>query len=319
VCRLFVFCFNVTPEFATSFKFQKSRGDGYFGLKYMEAAFNKEAESGEFFLEFEEKVWEHKLIEAFQSQGAGQVSTITFANNDGGDSAANALLRILTSKTGITCSRGTCPPALLAKVQAKQAAARAAVISSSKEFDEKTMAVIKQSLEDNKEVMVKVEEGIQSQVVKLDGIENGMQSQVVKLEGIEDGMQSQVVKLDGIQDGVCNVIPDYQREIALLKSQLAHKTALCDTVEGKLAHKTRMTNQQSDYISKLEEQHKEQLLEQLAWSRQGVELENKIKVLQEQLDTSNHLRQMLEQARFTAEILSSTLADERAAKRQRGV
>ena len=287
------------------FKFPKSKGGGEFKLKYMEAAFNKEAESGEFFLEFEDTVWEHKLIEAFQSQGAGQVSTITFANNDGGESAANALVRILSSQTksGHQVRRGTCPPALLDKVLAKQAAVRAQAVSSTKEFDEKTLAAIKQSLEEHKEVMVKVEGGLSTQVVKLDGIETGL--------------QSQVVKLDGIQEGMCNVIPDYQREIALLKTQLAHKTALCDTVEGKLAHKTRLTNQQVDYISKLEEQHKTHLLEQLAWSRQGVELQSKITALQEQLDSALNLKQMLDQARFTAEILSSTLADERASRRQR--
>eukprot|EP00291_Cryptomonas_curvata_P009507 CAMPEP_0172201560 /NCGR_PEP_ID=MMETSP1050-20130122/30080_1 /TAXON_ID=233186 /ORGANISM="Cryptomonas curvata, Strain CCAP979/52" /LENGTH=233 /DNA_ID=CAMNT_0012879245 /DNA_START=34 /DNA_END=732 /DNA_ORIENTATION=- len=154
--RFFVSCFNVTIK-----------GVGEFKIKYMETAFNKEAESGEFFLEFDEYVWEHKLIESFQSQGAGQVSTITFANNDGGDSAANALLRIRLNqeKTGISYSRGICPPALLAKVKSKQAA----VASTSKEFDEKTIAAIKQSLEEHKEVMVKVEGGLQSQVVKLDG------------------------------------------------------------------------------------------------------------------------------------------------------
>ena len=303
------------------FKFPKSKGGGEFGLKYMEAAFNKEAESGEFFLEFEDTVWEHKLIEAFQSQGAGQVSTITFANNDGGDSAANALVRIFSSQTksGHQVRRGTCPPALLDKVLAKQAADQAQAASSPKEFDEKTLAAIQQSLEEHKEVMVKVEGGLNTQVVKLDGIETGMQSQVVKLDGIEAGMQSQVVKLEGIQDGMCNVIPDYQREIALLKTQLAHKTALCDSVEGKLAHKTRVINQQTDYISKLEDQHKAHLLEQLAWSRQGTELQSKIAGLQEQLDTSLNLKQMLEQARFTTEILASTLADERAAKRQRAM
>lgn len=142
-------------------------------------------------------------------------------------------------------------------------------------------------------------------------VEGGLQPQVIKLEGIENGKHSQVL------DDMCDVIPDYQRDIALLKSQLAHKAALCDTFEGKLTHKTRMTNQQSDYISKLEEQIKKHLLEQLAWSRRGTELENRIKELQEQLDTCSNLKQMLEQTRFTAEILASTLADGRAAKRQR--
>ena len=114
----------MTPEFAASFKFPKSNRLGEFNIKYMEAAFNKEAGSGEFFIEFEEKIWIHKLVECFQSQGAGQVMPLTFAHNDGGDSASNALMHVLNSqeKTNIKYTRGTCTPALLAKVQAKQAA-----------------------------------------------------------------------------------------------------------------------------------------------------------------------------------------------------
>ena len=293
----------MSPEFAANFKFQKTKGQGGFDIKYMLAAFDKEAGSGEFFIEFEEKVWEHKLVECFQSQGACQVTTITFANNDGGESAANALARIITSqkKSNGGYTRGTCTPALLAKVQAKQQAAALAEASAPKEFDEKTMAAIKLSLEQQQEVMGKVEGGLQSQALELNEIKNDV--------------QSQVLKLDGIENGVCNVIPDYQNEIKTLKEALAHKTALCDTVEGKLAHKTRVVNQQNDYISKLEEQHKSHLLEQLAWSREGTELQSRIATLQEQLDTSRSLQQMLEQARVTTELLSITLAEERAGKR----
>jgi hypothetical protein len=280
----------------------------------MEAVFNKEAESGEFFVEFDEYVWEHKLIECFNAQGAGQVTTITFAHNDGGESAANALLRVLASqvKTGIACSRGTCPPALLAKVQAKQAAARAAV-STSKEFDEKTLTAIKQSLE----VMVKVEGGLQSQAVKLEGIEGGLQSQVVKLEGIESGVQSQVVKIEDIQNGMCNVIPDYQNEIAKLKEALAKKTAACDTIEGKLAHKTRIINQQDAYITNLLKIHKLDVAEKQEMTRETVDLINQNAVLKGQLNMSTYLKQILDQTQHTAEILSSTLEEERASKRQR--
>ena len=53
--RYFITCFNVSPDFATNFKFQKSKGQGEFGIKYMEAVFNKEAESGEFFMRL---VWD---------------------------------------------------------------------------------------------------------------------------------------------------------------------------------------------------------------------------------------------------------------------
>ena len=70
----------------------------------------------------------------------------TFANLDANESASDALIRVISTqdKTNIKYTRGTCPPALLAKVQAKQAAAKEQ--SSTKEFDEKTMAAIKQSM-----------------------------------------------------------------------------------------------------------------------------------------------------------------------------
>lgn len=289
--RFFVACFNVTPEFAANFKFQKSKGQGEFGVKYMLASFNREAESGEFFVEFDEFVWSHKLIESFQSQGASQVTTITFTHNDGGESAANALARIITSqkKSGEGYSRGTCTPALLAKVHAKQQAAALAEASASKEFDEKTMAAIKLSLEQQQETMVKVEGGLQSQAVELIGIKNDVQSHVIKLEGIENG--------------VCNVIPDYQNEIKALKDALAKKTAACDTIEGRLAHKTRTINQLEAYVAVLEG-------EKETWSRAKTELLDKFATLQEESNTLRNLRQIVM-------ILSTTLAEEREAKRQR--
>jgi len=297
IARFSVFCFNVTPEFATGYKFPKSNGKGDFSIKYMEAVFNKEAGSGEFFLDFEEFVWEHKLVESFQSHGAGQVTVVTFAHNDGGESASNALLRIMTLQEKHTpFSRGTCPPALLAKVQAKRAEASRQQQASSQEFDEKTAAAIKQSLE----------------------------AQELQLEKINTGVQSQAGELVDIKHGVCNVIPDYQNEIKTLKDALVHKTAVCDTVEGKLGHKTRLINQQDAYIAKLEEDAKVFISEKQAWMREKSELVNKNSILEDELEKSRNFKSILEKACHfvdiasqTAEILSSTLAEERAAKRAR--
>jgi hypothetical protein len=272
-----VSCFNITPEFFHAFKFPKSKGGGVFGIKYMEAVFNKEAGSGEIFIEFDEYVWEHKLIECFESLGAGQVTTITFANNDGGDSAGNALVRILLAqeKHG-GYSRGACPPALHAKAMAKRTEAKQKLQTvSQQEFDEKTAAAIRLSL-----------------------------------DHIETGVQSQAVKLEGIEQGVCHVIPDYQNEIVKLKDALAKKTAACDTIEGKLAYKTRVINQQGRYIDKLDEE--QQLLVQ---QNRGLVRENTI--MKEQLELSQHLKQTLEKSQHLADILSATLAEERAAKRAR--
>lgn len=286
VSRYFVTCFNVTQQFAADFKLPKSKGGGEFSIKYLETVFNKEAGSGEFFIEFEEKVWEHKLVERFVSQGAGQVSTITFANNDGGDSAANALARIFLEQEKYGAyTRGHCPPSLLDKAMTKRETIKAAQQKQkpSQEFDEKTAAAIKHSLE----------------------------TSAVKLEHIELGVQSQAAQLSGIQDGVCNVIPDYQKEIAKLKQDLAHKTKLCDRIEGQ---KGRLTME----INRLNFELGERNDEAEALRLQKHEQSKKIQELLQQLDMCKSialLKQMQEEAQHTAEILSSTLAEERAAKR----
>jgi hypothetical protein len=265
-----------------------------FDVKYMEAAFDKEAYSGEFFIEFEDYVWSHKLIKCFESQGASSVMLCTFDNLDGSESASNALLRVISSqnKTGCSqCRRGTCPAALLAKVQAKQAAAREQ--SSAKEFDEKTMAAIKQS--------VALQEETKAAVVK-----------------VEDSLQSQAVKLDGIEHGVCNVIPDYQKEIELLKQKLTHKTALCDRIEGQKAYQTREIRKQAMEIDSLKDERLIHIMEKKAWVEEKA-------ILLEQVDLCKAItqaKQMTEAAQETSAILSSVItsvASERDFKRQRGV
>lgn len=256
----------------------------------METAFNKEAVSGEFFVEFEDYIWSHKLIKCFQSQGASQVMLCTFDNLDGNESASNALLRVISSqdKTGLKYSRGTCPPALLAKVQAKQAAAKEQ--SSTKEFDEKTMAAIKQSMT--------LQEETKAAVVK-----------------VESSLQSQVVKLEGIEHGVCNVIPDYQKEIELLKQKLAHKTALCDKIEGQKAYQTREIRKQAMEIDTLKDERLIHIMEKKAWVDEKA-------ILMEQVDLCKAItqaKQMTEAAQETTAILSSIIESKRDCKRQRGV
>lgn len=293
--RVFVVCFNVTPAFAESFKFWKSKGVSEFAIKYMEAAFDKEAGSGEFFLEFTDKVWEHKLIECFKLHGACQVNTITFTHNDGEESASNALLRVLTmqGKTNLKYTRGTCPPSLLAKVQTKQAAARE--VSSTKEFDEKTLAAIKQSV----------------------ALQEETKQAVVKVEG---SLQSHEVKLDGIQQGVCNVIPDYQREIESLKAIVAHKTALCDKVEGQKAYKTRLINQQDLLISRLEEEQCKHVKEKQAWAHreaallQQADIATAITMARQMVEDMKNEREVMA---IHIELLTSIITEERARKRAR--
>jgi hypothetical protein len=265
-----------------------------FNVKFMEAAFDKEAFSGEFFIEFEDYVWSHKLIKCFESQGASQVMLCTFDNLDGSESASDALLRVISSqnKTGCSqCRRGTCPPTLLAKVQAKQTAARE--VSTAKEFDEKTLAAIKQSVvlqEETKALQVETK------------------AAVVKVEG---SLQSQVVKLDGIEHGVCNVIPDYQKEIEQLKQKLAHKTALCDKIEGQKAYQTREIRKQAMEIDTLKDERLIHIMEKKAWVDEKA-------ILLEQVDLCKAITQA-KQMTEAAQALSAMIVSERDSKRQRGV
>ena len=106
-----------------------------------------------------------------------------------------------------------------------------------------------------------------------------------------------------IKHEVCNVISDYQQEIKQLKDALAKKTAACDTIEGRLAHKTRVINQQDAYIVNLE-------AEKQIWAQLRAALQDKYSLLQEEFNTFRTLRQMID-------TLSSTLAEERAFKRPR--
>ncbi len=140
-------------------------------------------------------------------------------------------------------------------------------------------------------------------------------------------MQSQSVKREGVDHGVCNVIPDYQNEIAKLKEALTHKTKMCERIE---AQKGNMTMELNKLKSELSQGHTD--IESL--HREKVSFISRIQELQERVDmcqgitilkqmqeetqyTAEILKQTLEKSQHTAEILTSTLAEERAYKRQR--
>jgi hypothetical protein len=312
ISRVYVYCFDVSSEFAASFKFLKNDGENEFPIKYMEAAFKRGSQRGEFFIEFEGCITTNRLVESFQSQGARQVCISTFANNDGGESAANAVVRVLSQqiKTGAKYTRGTCPEALHKKVCAKLEEADREKETFSSEFNEKLNAGIKASLAEHGTKLDVIDSGMQAQVVMLGAIEGGVHKHAVKLE-------SQAEDIGNIRQSVCNVILDLQTEIKDLKDALAKSNAARDTTEGKLGHKTRTINQQDAYITKLEEEHKVLAQEKQAWIHEKRELLSSKTALQEQLDQIRNLQRILENAGRVAEILSSTLAEERAAKRPR--
>lgn len=279
--RIFLSCFGECDNIAYKIHFPKSKGGGEFKINCMVASFNKEAMSGEFYLEFDEKVWEHKVAETFAAHGATQIMTTTFPPNDAHESAAAAIVRVLENqmKTGLSYQRGQIPPALLAKVKAKQEAAKK-LVSIRKEEEEKINLATQESLKLN----------------------------YAKLETIETNVQSQGVKLDGIQHGVCQVIPDKQKEIDTLKEALAHKTKLCDSMEGKVAYKTRIINQHEIRIAQFEQENLDHIAERQAWITEKA-------ALLEQLEAKKNMQNLIDNLKYVSGLLSTTLAEERASKR----
>lgn len=208
--RCYVSCFNVDHVFAESFKYPKSKGGGEFTINFMFASLNREASAGEFFLEFEEKVWDYKLAQWMEKLGAGQVNVMTFQNNDSNESASNALLRLHTQADGVTYERGACQPALHAKLQAKLAEL-ASKKADSKELDDKTQLAIKHSLADIAE----------------------------KITFNQNATDQIGAKVGEVQTGIMTIL-EYQKENDELKAKLAHKTREVDRIEGQTAYKTRL-------------------------------------------------------------------------------
>jgi hypothetical protein len=224
VNRYYINCFNVDPAFAEGFKFPKSKGKGVLPFGYMECAFNKVDEWGEMFIEFEDYVWEHKLEACLIKAGAASVTIQTFAHNDKGKSAVDSLVRIhnqCDKKGWNPVTRGTCPPALQAKVLEKQAAEK----TNTQEFDAKTREAERLSILLNQDTNAKV--------------------------------TSVGTNVEQIKDGVCTVIPDYQRKIEELERVVTHKTKECDRIERLKGVDTHTIN----VLEAEAEEHKKELAE----------------------------------------------------------
>ena len=245
--RCYILCYNVTPVFTHDFNLPKAKGGGEFTVKFMDSAFDREKDMGEFFIEFKETVIERKVVEQFESMGALSVLLTTFQHNDGNESASNALLHVweLAEKTGLRETRGECSEALKFKTMAKQAENKEAL--SDKELDDKLQAGLKMSLDD-----------LSDKIVTVHG----------EVGEVRDGVKSIGGKVDVMQQCVVTIIPDYQKENLSLKSQLAHKTKECDRIEGQKAHQTRIINMQDGKIDILESRVKNLEEKEAIWNRE---------------------------------------------------
>lgn len=194
----------------------KSRGEGEFNVTFMQGAYNKEGEFGEFYVEFKESVWDYKVAKQFKSMGAGQVNIITFQHNDGHESASNALLRVLQlgEKTGYHEKRGEYPAALYAKTQAKLEESRKR--NDKSEFDEKTQAALKASL---------------------DGIGEKVEDMHVDVKDVGVNIKDMRNQLGSINDALVEKIDFLEKEnkrVNLLRDQLEYKVGKQTQIENKL-------------------------------------------------------------------------------------
>jgi len=328
-------CFNVDKQFARDFTFPMPRGDGEYIVKFMEAAFDPKACYGEFFIEFTTCIQDTKLVERFMELGAGQVFSYTFGK-DQGISASDALRRVqnLKTKTGVGEKRGSCSKQMQDRLEDKEQPC----VMTDKEFDEKTVEQLKFSLKNLGDDMQTIQTSVQSQGAVVVGIKDdvveiqeNVKSQAADMVDIKENVKCQAVDMVEIKNGVCSVIPDYQRENALLKEALVKKTAACDSIEGRLAHKTTIVNRQTAFIAKLETDMQTIETEKQAWLREKANLIRENATLKEQLDLTNLLKRTLEKTQYASDVLasttealtttvdnlSSTFEEERAAKRAR--
>ena len=308
VRKYFLYCYEVTPDFAKQFKFPKCDEGGEFRIRSMEAAFDKETQRGEFYIEFVDPVYDDNLIECFEAQGAKGVQTITFQYNDGSESAINALACVLTmqDKTGSKVTRGV--SSLLKDARDKQVKDAKQEELLSKEVSEKDAAAIKKSLEDVNGNFKEVKDGVHSCEVKLESCEVG----IVEMK---HDVKSHGVVMGDIKNGLCNVIPDYQIENKNLKADLKHQKWLCDVQESKTAAQTTKVNKLKAEISSFHVREDASLKREEAYLKRIKELEDILEV-RKTIENAKQIAQLAQEDRAFLKEELAFARSERAASRQ---
>ncbi len=325
-------CFEVTPDFASEFKFVKQGKESETSIKYMEAAFDRVSQSGEFFVEFDRQVFDDEVEACFQGQHAKGINIYTFTN-DGGKSASSALLRILDlqKKSGIRLSRGERPQQLEDRLTQPKAAAKEK--SLNQEFEEKSKLATQLSLEgvndsieevkDEVQVLGEFQKGIKDDV---QSIGNDVQSYGVKMEaGFED-----------VKQGVCSVMPELHERIKQLEKEVEYHKTQRNIQEGKTARQTRRVNEKDEVITALQKREEAVIKREEGLLKRIKELESillitktidKLKEITQLAQEDRafakaelaELKQSIADAQENAKALGDVLAqeEERAAKRQR--
>ena len=116
--RFYASCFNVTPGKAFQLKIPKDGSANLYPIDFMSAAFDADAESGEFYFELSDSIAEGRLLAALEQLGADQAYVRPLP---GDESASDALLRIMlkADETGHEYTCGTCSHYVEKKALAK--------------------------------------------------------------------------------------------------------------------------------------------------------------------------------------------------------
>lgn len=315
-----------------AFEFQKEGVRSKIFIKYMEVAFNKEANDAEIFIEFNDQVMESDLEKCLQAQGAKGVILYTFPN-DAGKAAASSLLRIfeVQNKTGKRVSRGELPRQLAERLGQTKTAVKDK--SLDQEFNEKISAAEKISYEDFKNEVADVKEGVHVLGEFQKGIKDDVQS-------IGNDVQSYGVKMEAgfedVKQGFSSVMPELHERIKQLEKEVEYHKTQRNIQEGKTARQTRRVNEKDEVITALQKREEtvikreEGLLKRIKELESALLIANTVDKLKEitQLAQEDRafakaelaeLKQSIADAQENAKALGDVLAEEeeRAAKRQR--
>ena len=279
-------CFEVTPDFAVKFEYQKGGNP----VKYMEAGFNKDQQSGDFFIEFEEQIHDNELELSFQAQHAKGVNVLTFPN-DNGKSASDALLHVMAvqDKYGVKITRGVFPASLKKSFEAQKAAQDKKVLEQ--EFNEKTHAAEKASLDEFKSKLGEVHDEVQG----LGHFQQGIRDDVLS---VGNDVQSYGVKMEAgfedVKQEVRSFIPDFQERIKQLEKEVDYHKKQRDVQEAKTAAQTTKVNQKDKEIAML-------LKREEALVKREDSLIARIKELENTLLISNTVEKLQELTQFAQE------------------
>lgn len=224
--RCHVFAYNVDESLAADFKLPKARSQNeFFAVKYMAGGFDREAFSGEFFITFDEMVYDNKIKEAFEALGAGCVIVGSFAANDDNASASAALQRVweTAARSGSGYTLGECDPALRQRTEARVAAQKREKELAS-EFDEKVVAALKSSM----------------------GEVGG------KVDGVATAVVCIRVKVDEVKDIVAKKLSE-ESDAKRLKTELARVNLLRDQEENVRGRITQEVHKRDRSIERLED------------------------------------------------------------------